>query len=90
MYDRDMYEWDEAKRKSNLAKHYIDFNVIEDFDWDSAVIEWNFRNFELRFTAIGYIGSRLHFVVYTWRGDNKRIISLRFASNEERDRYAQA
>ena len=84
-----MYEWDEAKCESNLAKHCIDFTAIEEFDWDTAVIEWNIRNSELRFTAIGYIGSRLYFVVYIWRAGRKRIISLRRASNEERDRYAR-
>lgn len=90
MYNSDLYEWDEAKRQSNLTKHLIDFVDIERFDWDAAVIEWNIRNFELRYTAIGYIESRLHFVVYTWRDSRKRIISLRVASNEERERYARS
>ena len=26
-------EWDEAKRRGNLAKHRIDFTAIEDFEW---------------------------------------------------------
>ena len=85
-----MYEWDEAKRRSNQIKHDVDFKVIEAFDWDTALINASHHGGELRFVAIGYIGTRLHVIVYTQRGDRKRIISLRKASNRERARYAQA
>ncbi len=84
-----MYEWDETKRRANRAKHRLDFTAIEGFDWDTAVIEPSYRNDELRFTAIGYIGDRLHYVVFTERGSNIRIISLRKASKQEERRYAQ-
>jgi uncharacterized DUF497 family protein len=30
------FEWDEAKRLSNLRKHGTDFADIEDFDWQGA------------------------------------------------------
>ena len=78
-----MYEWDEAK-------HRLDFTAIDAFDWDTAVIERNFRNNELRLVAIGYIEARLHVVVYTWRGDNRRIISLRKANPREERNYVQS
>ena len=84
-----MYEWDEAKRRANRAKHRLDFTAIEGFDWDTAVVEPSYRNNELRLVAIGYIEARLHVVVYTWRGDNRRIISLRKANHREERNYVQ-
>ena len=85
-----MYEWDETKRRANRAKHRLDFAAIEIFDWDTAVIERNFRNNELRFVAIGYIEAQLHVAVYTWRGDNRRIISLRKANPREERNYVRS
>ena len=82
------YEWDERKCASNLDKHDVDFAAIRDFEWDTAVIDSNIRYGELRFVAFGYIGLRLHVVVYTLRGTAKRIISLRKASAREIRRYA--
>lgn len=85
-----MYEWDENKRQSNIAKHGIDFECIYAFDWGNAVIEPSPRGDEERYSAIGYIGSRLHTLIYTERGAATRIISLRPASANERNHYAQA
>ena len=85
-----MYEWDEAKRRSNQIKHNVDFTVIAAFDWNTALINASQHGSELRFVATGYIETRLHVVVYTQRGDRKRIISLRKANNRERARYAKA
>ena len=83
------YEWDEAKRRSNQAKHEIDFASIHDFEWDSAQIAPSVGHGELRWTANGYIGSRLHMAVYTKRGNSIRIISLRKANLREIRKYAQ-
>ena len=83
------YEWDETKRNSNLDKHRIDFTAIYSFEWDTALIELSHRAGEYRYTAIGYIGDRLHYVVYTKREDNRRIISFRKANRREERRYAQ-
>ena len=60
-----MYEWDEAKRRSNQIKHNVDFTVIEAFDWNTALINASQHGSELRFVAMGYIETRLHVVVYT-------------------------
>ena len=81
------YEWDDSKRRSNLAKHEIDFEDISGFDWDNALIEPSPRNDELRYVAIGHVGDQLYHVVYTWRGGNRRIISIRTPSRRERRRY---
>jgi uncharacterized protein len=38
-----MYEWDETKRKKNLANHGVDFSAIESFDWEQAIVELDER-----------------------------------------------
>ena len=83
------YEWDEAKRRENADKHTVDFTEIYAFDWGSAMYNSNDTHGELRQVATGYIGMRLHTVVYTWRDRRKRIISLRKASPKEMRDYAQ-
>ena len=47
------FEWDEAKRISNLAKHGLDFSEVERFAWASAHIgrDLRFDYGEERFTA---------------------------------------
>lgn len=86
----DSYEWDEAKRRENLAKHTVDFYEISGFEWDSAVYNRNRTHGELRWVVTGYIGDRLHKVVYTMRGHRRRIISLRKANSRELRNHAQA
>ncbi len=81
------YEWDEAKSRSNLDKHEIDFQAIYEFDWDNAVTEPSPRDNELRYIAVGYIRDRLYTVIYTQRGNRRRIISLRNPSRRERRHY---
>ena len=84
------YEWDEAKRLANLAKHHIDFQAVEEFDWDSANVQPTHRHGERRYVATGYFGGRLHTIVFTERGSRTRIISLRKASSREEKEYDQA
>ena len=81
------YDWDNAKRESNLAKHQIDFEDIENFDWDTGVFESSYRSGEERWIALGYILDRLHTVVFTYRGDTRRIISLRKSNAGERRKH---
>ncbi len=84
------YEWDERKRQENAEKHEIDFTAIYNFEWDTVVQR---SNTTLRRTALGshqLYGDRLYTVVYTWRDDRRRIISLRRASRHEERAYAQA
>lgn len=83
------YEWDEAKSQANLAKHTVSFAEIEQFDWNTAVYFDSDRHGEIRTAAIGYISDILHYVVYTIRGENLRIISLRAASRKERETYGR-
>lgn len=83
------YEWDDNKLTINLVKHQVHFNVAEQFEWETAMIEADNRQHygEDRFCAFGLIGSRLYCLVYTLRNDVKRIISLRKANTREVKRY---
>ena len=77
------YEWDEEKRSSNLDKHGVDFEAMEEFDWEAADIEASPRGGEMRYIATGPIGARLHVAVHTRRDERTRIISLRKADRQE-------
>jgi len=83
------YEWDESKRRSNLAKHGVDFANVGGFEWSSAVIrEDRRRNYgERRWRALGRIGDRLHTLIYTERADRTRLISLRKSKKQEVEIY---
>ena len=37
------YEWDEAKRRSNLDKHRVDFQAIHRFEWNTATYDFDDR-----------------------------------------------
>ncbi len=80
-----MIEWDEAKRQANLAKHGVDFAAIEGFDWASAQTQPDHRHDygEPRWIAYGLIGDRVHVVIFTLRGQRRRLISLRKANRRE-------
>jgi uncharacterized DUF497 family protein len=79
------YEWDEAKAESNLNRHGVSFEAVYDFDWESAlVLEDDREDYgEVRYRAMGLIGSRLHALVFTLRGETVRVISLRKANRRE-------
>ncbi len=81
------YEWDESKRLINLGQHKLDFEDVHQFGWDRAIIKSSDRGDESRWIAYGYFEDRLHAVVYTWRGDIKRIISFRPARISEVQRH---
>lgn len=84
------FEWNDAKRQANLVKHEVGFEAVDAFDWETAIANADTRHAEPRWIATGYIGSRLHVVVYAMRGTRRRIISLRKANAREVRKYAQA
>ena len=90
-YNLPTYEWDEAKRLTNFERHGVDFADAGAFEWDMALtVEDRRRAYdEERFVSISFIGTRLHVLVWTERGDRMRIISLRKANDREIRRYAE-
>lgn len=90
-YIKYMFEWDETKRKRNLEKHGVDFETVWDMDWARALrlADSRLEYGEERYIALGFISGRLHVCVYTLRGADYRIISLRKANKREEKLYAQ-
>lgn len=84
------FQWDEAKRLVNLAKHGIDFEDVIRI-WEHWVLETPSRqeHSEPRFLAVGDLDGRIITVVFTWRGDRRRLISARRARPHEREDYHQ-
>lgn len=83
--------FDPAKSAANARKRGLPFSLVEDdFDWATAqVIEDMRKDYgERRFRALGFIGTRLHVVVYTPRGTALHVISLRKANRREEKLYA--
>ncbi len=82
------YEFDSAK--ANLDKHGLSLADADGFEWETAVVREDTRKqyAEPRFEAKGYIGNRLHVMVFCLRGDAVRVISLRKANSREVRSYA--
>ena len=82
-------EWDEAKRRANIAKHGLDFADAPKLDWDNATYLRDMRrNYpEPRYWVFAMLGERLHLLAYCLRGTSIRIISFRKANDREVKRY---
>ncbi|MHB9072636.1 MAG: BrnT family toxin [Desulfobaccales bacterium] len=84
------FEWDDRKRRSNLAKHGLDFfDVSAVFEDAYIVVPSAHKSQEERFLAIGVFEGRFVTVVYTTRSEAIRIISFRRARHEERQKYQE-
>jgi uncharacterized protein len=83
-------EWDEAKRLRNLRERGVDFidaalifagsEIVEAVD---ARSEYG----ETRVRALGRVDDDWFVVVYTWRGDVRRLISAWKVGEDGRRRY---
>lgn len=84
------FNYDPAKNERNIAERDLAFELVEEFDWSTAlIVEDTRRDYaERRFQALGLIEEHLHMLVFTPREGAIRVISLRRASQRERTRYA--
>jgi len=86
------YEWDPAKARANFAKHGVRFadavTVLED---DLALtIRDPSSDEEERWITLGRSAlDKVIVVVYTWRGENVRLISARPATTREKNHYEE-
>ena len=83
-------EWDENKRQSHLLKHGLDFADAADildsrYRMDRAIVRGN----EVRIQSFSYVAERLAVLtlVHLERNESVRIISFRYASEEESEVY---
>lgn len=84
-------EFDAAKDRANFAKHGISLAVAE-LMFDRPVHEFVDEREEYgeeRIVAQGFIAGRLFVCVYTWRGEIRRIISLRKATGREANAFSK-
>lgn len=79
------------QRLANPRDCGLPFTLVEQLDWSAALIEEDVRKDygERRYRALGFIGDRLHAVVFTPRADKVHVISLRKANQREVKIYAQ-
>ncbi|WP_257281187.1 BrnT family toxin [Endozoicomonas sp. ISHI1] len=84
------YEYDAAKDAINRAKHGLSLSEAECLDWDTlkASEDHRYDYGEQRMVGFASRGKRLYCVVYTDRGEKRRIISLRKANKREVRIYA--
>jgi len=66
------YEWDEAKRRSNIQKHGIDFIGIESLFAGTTVtiLDDRFDYGEPRFITFGLLRGRVVVVAHQWSNPN--------------------
>ena len=82
------FEFDHRKSQNNLKKHGIDFIESQALWDDPDRIEIPAKTTdELRFLLIGKISNKYWSCVFTYRGENVRIISVRRSRQEEIDIY---
>ncbi|UEM07896.1 BrnT family toxin (plasmid) [Skermanella rosea] len=84
-----MFEWDEAKSDRCLRERGYNFAFASGI-FDGPILEWDDdrRNYgERRVVAVGRVRGFVLVVVYTLRGDVRRIIPSWPAKKEIRDVY---
>lgn len=81
--------FDPAKNAANIAKHGVPLALAHDLEWDMLRAEQDVRYAYGELRMIGYapIGERVYCLVFTDRGADRRIISLRKANSREVKRY---
>ena len=84
------FEWDPQKARTNARKHGVEFaDAVAALEDESAItLPDEEMAEEERFVTLGRDGfGRLLVVIYTWRGENIRLISARKATKRERETY---
>jgi len=83
-------EWDEGKRLRNLREHGVDFIDAALIFAAPEIVEAadERRHYgEARLRALGRVDDDWFVVVYTWRGDVRRIISAWKVGDDGKRRY---
>jgi uncharacterized DUF497 family protein len=85
------YQWDKNKADQNVRKHGVYFaDAVSVFADDLALTIEDVCSGERRWVTLGRdLFGRTLVVVYSWRGDEIRIISARKADPKERRQYGK-
>lgn len=91
MYNKIAIRFDPLKSERNGRERGLPFDLVHAFDWDTAWFNYDLRKDygEVRIIAIGYIGTRLHVIIFSPKEDHIRVISLRKANMKEQMRYGK-
>ena len=83
------FGWDEAKRKSNIAKHGFDFaDAARVFEGATFTFEDDrFAYDEQRYITLGMLKGTVIVISHTEQKDVIRIISMRKATKNEQNNY---
>ncbi|MFT3791454.1 MAG: BrnT family toxin [Rudaea sp.] len=83
-------EFDPTKDAANAARHGVSLAEAQRIEWNLLVAHTDDRKDYREVRMVGYapIGERLYCVVFTDRGETRRIISLRKANAREVKKYA--
>ena len=83
------FAWDEAKRKSNLRNHGIDFVGIKHmFEGETVtILDDRFDYGEERLVTFGLLDGRVVAIAHTETDEVIRIISVRKATKHEESSY---
>ena len=87
-----VFDWDEAKASSNLAKHGISFDLAKGVFKDTFAVDFlddRQEYGEERFVILGMVEGQLLYVAYTERNEVIRLISARRATKNELETYFQ-
>ena len=84
--------YDPSKSEANIRKHGVSFDMVRGFDFETALIDLDDRDDygEDRMIGLGFIGLDLFVLVFVEAENGVRVISLRPATRQERNRYAEA
>ena len=84
-----LFEWDDAKNRSNFAKHGLDFADAELVFAGPCVtfVDDRFNYGEERLVSLGLLAGRLVVIAHAPRGEATRIISMRKANRREQKIY---
>jgi uncharacterized protein len=83
--------FDPEKNARNIRERGLSFELAEDLDFGSAAFRIDDRHDygEVRVRALGFLDGKLHVLVFTERGEDIRVISLRKANRAEMRIYAE-
>jgi len=84
--------FDTAKNERNVRLRRPSFEMVESFQFDSALFAVDERKEypETRYVALGLLGDRVHVLCFVETSDGIRVISFRKANSREVKRYAKA
>ena len=83
--------WDEDKRRENIERRGVDFGEAAlIFEGDVVESVDARRDYgEVRYRALGRVEDQYYMVAYTWRGDNRHIITAWKVGEHGRRRYEE-